>query len=45
MVDSRGVLFEHEGTKRHGLLRVKFNIIFINESMKKNLGAAVIRVK
>ena len=45
MVDSRVILFEHKGTKKHGFLRVKFNIIFINVAMKSSLGATGLRVK
>ena len=36
---------EHEGTKRHGLLRLQFNIILVNIAMKHFLNVTVLRVK
>ena len=45
LLESRGILLEHEGTERHGFLHMQFNIILVNALMKISLDMVVIKVK
>ena len=45
MVEPRGILLDHEGTKIHGFLQEELNTILINVAMEGYFDAASFRVK
>ena len=45
LVDSKDISLEHEGTKRHGFIRLYFIIVLINVVMKFSHDVAGLRFK